>query len=71
MTTEIDSVESPWWRVNEAATYCRVHPSQIYRAARECKIEHVRVGGRGTLLTKREWCDRWLSSLVVAVKVAS
>lgn len=62
-------IESPWLRVDEAATYCRVHASQIYRAARDRKLEHVRVGGRRTLLTKREWCDSWLASLIVHVAV--
>jgi excisionase family DNA binding protein len=64
-------IESPWLRVDDAAAYCRVHASQIYRAARDRKLEHVRVGGRGTLLTKREWCDNWLASLTVHVRVAA
>jgi excisionase family DNA binding protein len=62
-----DIIESPWLRVDEAAAYCKVHEGQIYKAARERKLEHVRVGGRRTLLTKRDWCDNWLASLTVHV----
>lgn len=69
MNTDETGVESPWLRVDDAAAYCRVHPSQIYRAARDRKLEHVRVSGRGTLLLKREWCDQWLASLTVHVRV--
>lgn len=65
------TIESPWLRVSEAAAYCKVHPSQIYRAARDRKLEHVQVSGRGTLLLKREWCDNWLASLTVHVRVAA
>jgi excisionase family DNA binding protein len=65
------NAESPWWRVDEAATYCKVHPSQIFRACRERKLEHVRVGGRRTILTKREFVDTWLASMVVHVKAVS
>jgi excisionase family DNA binding protein len=65
------TIESPWLRIEDAAAYCRVHTSQIYRAARDRKLEHVRVGGRRTLLTKREWCDAWLASLTVHVRVAA
>ena len=62
------NAESPWWRVSDAAAYARVHPSQIFRACRERKLEHVRAGGRKTILVKREWIDTWLESLRVHVR---
>ena len=65
------TLESPWLRVDEAARYCRVHKSVIFRAARERRIEHCRVSGRGTLLFKKEACDTWIASLTVHVKVAA
>ena len=67
MSADLATVESPWLRVSEAATYCKVHPGQIHRAARERRLEHVRVGGRRTLLTTKEWCDAWLQSQRVHV----
>jgi excisionase family DNA binding protein len=54
------SAESSLWRVQDAADYCKVHPAQIFRACRERKLEHIRVGGRKTILVKREWIDGWL-----------
>jgi excisionase family DNA binding protein len=62
------NAESPFMRVQDAADYCHVHPAQIFRACRERKLEHVRVGGRKTILVKREWVDTWLDSLRVHVK---
>jgi excisionase family DNA binding protein len=59
-----------WWRVSDAAAYARVHPSQVFRACRERRLEHVRVGGRKTILVKRERIDTWLDSLRVQVKPA-
>ena len=37
----MSAVESPWWRVTDAASYAKVHPSQIFRACRERKLEQV------------------------------
>jgi len=65
------TIESPWLRVDQAASYCQVHSSQIYRACRDRRLEHVRVGGRRVLITKREWIDAWLQSLTVHVKAVA
>ncbi len=65
------NAESPWWRVSNAATYAKVHQSQIFRACRERKLEHVRVGGRKTILTRKEFVDSWLESKRVHVKPAA
>jgi len=61
-------VDSPWWRVAEAASYARVHKSQIFRACATQQLEHVRVGGRRTIVTRREWVDAYLDSQRVHVK---
>jgi hypothetical protein len=58
---------SPWWRVPEAADYARVNKSQIFRACAARQLEHVRVSGRATIVTKREWVDAWLESRRVHV----
>jgi excisionase family DNA binding protein len=62
---------SPWWRIDEAAAYAKQHPQAIYRACRERKLEHARVGGRRAILVKREWVDSWLESLRVHIKPAN
>lgn len=64
-TTEVPA--SPWWRVEEAARYAKLHPQAIYRACRERKLQHVRVGGRRAILVKREWVDAYLESQMVLV----
>jgi excisionase family DNA binding protein len=67
-TTDVPA--SPWWTAADAAAYARVHPQQIFRACRERKLEHVRVGGRRKILVQRAWVDTWLQSLQVRVAVS-
>jgi excisionase family DNA binding protein len=62
---------TPWGRVVEAAAHGRVHPQEIYRACRRGQLEHVKVGGRRTILLRRERVDTWLASQVVHVKPAA
>jgi hypothetical protein len=61
---------SPWWRVEQAAEFARVHKSQIFRACALRQLEHVKVGGRRTIITRREWVNAWLESMRVYVAPA-
>jgi excisionase family DNA binding protein len=54
--------ESPWWRVEQGAAYAQLHKQELYRACRKRQLLHVKVGGRRTILVKREWVDAWLES---------
>lgn len=67
MPTDALVPESPWLRVDEGAAHAKVHKSQIFRACAKRQLEHVKVGGRRTILLKREWIDRWLESQCVHV----
>ena len=62
---------SPWWRVNDAATYARIHKSQIFRACATRQLEHVRIGGRRTIVTRREWVDAFLNAQRIHVSVGA
>ena len=64
------AVESPWLRAADAAVYARVTKGVVLRACRERRLEHVKVDGRGRVLTTKPWIDAWLASLVVRVAVA-
>ena len=66
-----DNIVSPWWRVDQAAKYARVHKAQIFRACAQRKLEHVRVGGRRTIVLKREWIDAYLESMRVHVSAGA
>lgn len=68
--TPVLDVESPWWRVADAAAYAKVHAAQIFRACSSRQLEHVRIGGRRTIVTRREWVDAWLESQRVHVTPA-
>ena len=49
-----------WWGVREAAGHARVSIWTIYEAAADNELRHVRVGGKRTIRTRREWVDGWL-----------
>jgi len=71
MSAPASFVESPWWRVAEAASYARVHRSQIFRACSARQLEHIRIGGRRTIVTRREWVDAFLEGQRVRVRADS
>lgn len=64
---------SPWWTVEQAASYAQVSTGVIYAACRAKKdrdgkvlvpvaLRHARVGGRRDIRLRREWIDAWLES---------
>ena len=49
-----------WCDVREAAGHARVSIWSIYKAAADNELRHVRVSGKRTIRTRREWVDGWL-----------
>ena len=54
------AIDSPWWRIREAAQYARCGPKVIYNAVRAGRLRAVRLGGRRELRIRRDWVDAWL-----------
>jgi excisionase family DNA binding protein len=63
-------IHSPWWTVDQAAAYARVHKSLLYRECAARRLEHVCAGGRRKILLKVEWVDAWLELQRVHITVA-
>lgn len=61
---------TPWLRAAEAAAYGCLSRGQFFDACAERKLEHIRIGGRRTIVTRREWIDAYLESLRVHVQPA-
>ncbi len=59
-TTAAFGLDSPWWRIREAAQYARCGPKVIYNAVRAGRLRAVRLGGRRELRIRRDWVDAWL-----------
>jgi len=49
-----------WWDIRRGAAHADLSIWRLYRAAASGELRHVRVGGRRTIRTKREWIDEWL-----------
>ena len=53
-------LESPWLTLKAAAGYVRRGPRFLAREIRAGRLRAARVGGRGEILTRREWLDVWV-----------
>jgi excisionase family DNA binding protein len=57
--TPIDP-SSPWMTVRDAGTYVKRSPRFVRREIRAGRLKAARIGGRGEVLTRREWLDQWV-----------
>jgi excisionase family DNA binding protein len=56
-----DVLTSPWLTAADAAKYLRRGKQFILREIRAGRLRAARIGGRGEILTKAEWCDAWVT----------
>ena len=57
---QLHEATTRWWDIRTAARHADLSIWHLYRAAAAGELHHVRVGGRRTIRTKREWVDQWL-----------
>ena len=61
---------SPWIDVPEGARYAgNLSVKTIWRACRDGKLRHARVGGRREIRLRREFIDQWLESTITPIEV--
>jgi hypothetical protein len=60
---------SPWMNAQQAADYVRRGRRFVLREIGAGKLQAARIGGRGEILTRREWCDAWVEAQAVPVLV--
>jgi len=53
--------DSPWMNAADAAKYLKRGRQFVLREIRTGRLRAARVGGRGEILTRREWCDQWVT----------
>ena len=61
---------SPWLTAAEAAAYLRRGRRFVLREIHCGRLRAARIGGRGEILTKAEWCDAWVTAQAEPVPVA-
>lgn len=60
---------SPWMTSTDAATYLKRGKKFLLREIRAGRLKAARVGGRGEILTRAEWCDEWVAGQAIIVPV--
>lgn len=60
---------SPWLTAAEAAAYLKRGRRFVIREIHAGRLRAARVGGRGEILTKRDWLDEYLENLASPVLV--
>jgi len=64
-----DTLATPWLTASEAAAYLRRGKRFVLREIHHGRLRAARIGGRGEILTKAEWCDVWVTSQADIVSV--
>jgi len=63
------AADSPWLNAGEAANYLRRGRRFILREVKAGRLRAARIGGRGEVLTRREWCDEFAEAQARPIEV--
>lgn len=58
---------SPWLTAAEAAAYLKRGKRFVLREIHAGRLRAARIGGRGEILTRTEWCDAWVQDQATPV----
>jgi len=60
-------IDSPWLTAKDAAAYLRRGQRFVRSEIAAGRLRAAIVGERREILTRREWCDAWVESRVMAM----
>jgi excisionase family DNA binding protein len=63
------STTTPWMNARQAAKYLQRGRRFVLREIAAGRLQAARIGGRGEILTRREWCDAWVEAQTKPVNV--
>lgn len=64
-----DVAATPWMTAEDAAAYVKRGKRFLLGEIKAGRLRAARIGGRGEILTRREWCDAWVEHLAKPVFV--
>jgi hypothetical protein len=62
---------SPWMTLKAAAAYVHRGPRFLRKEIAAGRLRAATIGGRGEVLTRRDWLDVWVESLARPVDFAT
>lgn len=65
-----DAPATPWMTATDAAAYLKRGRRFLLSEIKAGRLRAARVGGRGEVLTRREWCDQWVEAQAAIVMVS-
>ena len=65
----MDSQSSPWLTSSEAGAYLKRSKRFVLREIHAGRLRAARIGGRGEILTRREWLDTYAEDAAAPVSV--
>lgn len=64
-----DTHVTPWLTAKEAAAYLKRGRAFVLREIKRGRLRGAVVGGRREVLTRREWCDEWVTDRARPVEI--
>lgn len=61
--------DSPWLTAREASLYLKRGRRFVLSEIHAGRLRAARIGGRGEVLTRREWCDAFVEDQAAPVAV--
>lgn len=65
------AADSPWLTAAEAAEYLKRGRRFVLREIHAERLRAARIGGRGEILTRREWLDAWVQDQAAPIAVST
>jgi len=62
--------QSPWMTAKEAADYLKRGRRFVLREIHAGRLRAARIGGRGEILTSRQWCDQFVIDMAQPIAVS-
>ena len=62
---------SPWLTLAESALYVKRGKRYLAGEVKAGRLRAARIGGRGEILTRREWLDAWVEDQAAPVMVST
>lgn len=60
---------SPWMTASEAAAYLKRGRRFVLREIHAGRLRAARIGGRGEILTRAEWCDAYVQEQATPIPI--